>query len=99
MFLRDDLAWHRQELGTEFAAPRSIFEGLALPRPPLDGRNVFPRLVIARTVAMMHGIEDPKFRLARRVQNFQHMRDAVVGFGNSFYARPDLAAFGNEVIV
>jgi hypothetical protein len=48
---------------------------------------------------MMHGIEDPKLRLARRVQNFQHMRDAVVGFGNSFDARPDLAAFGNEVIV
>jgi hypothetical protein len=33
---------------------------------------------------MMHGIEDPKFRLARGVQNFKHMGDAIVGFGNSF---------------
>jgi hypothetical protein len=48
---------------------------------------------------MMHGIEDPKLRLARGVQNFQHMGDAVVGFGNSFDARPDLAAFGNEVVI
>ena len=34
----------------------------------------------------MHGIEDPERRLARGIQNFQHMRNTVVGFGNSFYA-------------
>src|SRR5262245_19893501 len=71
MFLRDNLARRRHEFGAEFAAPRAVFEGLALPRRPLDGRDVFPRVVIARTVAMMHGIEDPKLRLARGVQNFQ----------------------------
>jgi hypothetical protein len=41
--------------------------------PTLDRRDVFPRLVIARTVAMMHGIEDPKLLLARGVEDFQHM--------------------------
>src|SRR5262245_53680271 len=70
MFLRDDLARCRHEFGVELAAPGAVFEGLALPRSPLDGCQVFPRLVIARTVAMMHGIEDPKLRLACDVQNF-----------------------------
>jgi len=27
------------------------------------------------------------------------VRDAVIGFGNSFDARPDLAAFGNEIVI
>jgi hypothetical protein len=35
---------------------------------------------------MMHGIEDLELRLARGIQNFQHMGNAVVGFGNSFDA-------------
>jgi len=48
---------------------------------------------------MMHGIEDPKLRLARRIQNFQHVGDAVVGFGDSFDAGPDLAALGDEVVI
>src|SRR6476660_2752644 len=55
MFLHDDLVRRRYEFGAEFAAPSSVFEGLVLPRRPLDGRDVFPSLVIARTVAMMHG--------------------------------------------
>jgi hypothetical protein len=99
MLLRDDLAGRRYELGAEFAAPGAVLEGLALPRRPLDGGDVLPCLVIAGTVAMMHGIEYPKLRLARRVQNFQHMGYTVVGLGNSFDARPDLATFGNEVVV
>jgi hypothetical protein len=53
---------------------------------PSEWRNVFPCLVVAWAVAMMHGIEDLELRLARGVQNFQHMGNAVVGFGNSFDA-------------
>ncbi len=45
------------------------------------------------------GIEDPELRLARSIQNFEHVVDAVICFGNSFDARPDLAPFGNEVVV
>jgi hypothetical protein len=48
---------------------------------------------------MMHGIKDRKLRLARGVQNFQHVGNAVVGFGNGFDVRPDLAAFGDEVVI
>jgi hypothetical protein len=48
---------------------------------------------------MMHGKEDPKLRVARGIQDFQHMGDAVVGLCNGFDARPDLAAFGNEVVI
>src|SRR5262249_54218576 len=77
MFLRDDLTRRRHEFGAEFTAPGAVFEALVLPRRPLDRRDVLPRLVIARTVAMMHGIEDPKLRLARGIQNFQHMGNAV----------------------
>ena len=48
---------------------------------------------------MMHRIEDPELRPARGIQNFQHVDDAVVRLGNGLDARPDLAAFGNEVVV
>ena len=65
----------------------------------LNGRNVFPRLIIARAVAMMHRIEDPELGLARGMEDFQHVGNAVVGFGNSFDAGPDLAALGDKVVV
>ena len=48
---------------------------------------------------MMHGIEDAELCSTRGVENLQHVGDAVVGFGNGLDARPDLAAFGNEVVV
>ena len=48
---------------------------------------------------MMHCIEDPELRLARGVEDLQHVADAVIGFGHSLDARPDLATFGNEVVV
>jgi hypothetical protein len=38
-------------------------------------------------------------RLARGVEDLQHVRNAVVRFGNSFDAGPDLSALGNEVVV
>jgi hypothetical protein len=44
----DNLAWLRLELGTDLATPRAVFEAFALPRSLLNGRNVLPRLVVAR---------------------------------------------------
>ena len=99
MLLRNHLARRRHELGAELAAPGAVCEGLALPRRPLDGRDVFPRLVIARTVAVMHGIEDAQLRLPRSISNLQHVGDTVVRLGDGLDARPELAALGNEVVV
>ena len=48
---------------------------------------------------MMHRIEDPELGLARGMEDFQHVGNAVVGFGNSFDAGPDLAALGDKVVV
>src|SRR5262249_49906883 len=50
----------RHEFGTELASPCAEFEGPVLPCPFLNGRNVFPRLIVTRAVAMMHCIEDPE---------------------------------------
>jgi hypothetical protein len=47
----------------------------------------------------MHGIEDPKLRFARRMQNLLHVWDAIICFGHGFDPRPDLAAFGDEVVI
>src|SRR5262245_2487338 len=88
MLRGDDLAWLGLELGTDLATPGAVFEALVLPRRPLDGRNVLPGLVVARAVAMMHGIVDPKLRLPRRIQDLQHVRNAVIRFGNSPNAAP-----------
>src|SRR5262249_38296558 len=62
----DDLAWLRHELGPDLAAPCAVFESLSVPCRLLYGCNVFPSLVVARTVTTMQGIEDPKLRLPRR---------------------------------
>jgi hypothetical protein len=47
---------------------------------------------------MMHGIEDPELGLARGMEDFQHVGNAVVRFGNGLDAGPDLAALGNKVV-
>src|SRR5262249_35053602 len=99
MLRGNDLTRLRDELGAELAAPSAIFEALPLPSCLLNWRNVFPRLIVARTVAVMHGVEDPKFRLARGIQDLQHVWNAVVRFGDGFDAWPDLAALGNEIVV
>jgi hypothetical protein len=98
MFLCDDLAWNELELGAELAAPGAVLEGLALPRSPLYGRDVFPSLVVARAVAMMHGIEDAKLRLPCGVQDLQHIGNAIICFGNRLDAGPELAVLGDEVV-
>jgi hypothetical protein len=63
MLSRNDLTGLGYELGADLATPRVIFEGLVHPRRFLNGRNVFPSLVVARTISMMQRIEDPKLRL------------------------------------
>src|SRR5215470_16190559 len=98
VFLCDNLTWRRREFGTELATPCAVFEALVLPRGSLNRRNVGPRFVVARAVAMVHGIEDPKLRLTRGIQDLQHVGNAVVCFSDSFDAGPDLAAVGNEVV-
>src|SRR5215469_7806891 len=99
MLLGDDLAWFGRELIAEFAAPGAVFESPPRPRRLLSRRNVLPGLIVARTIAMVHGIKDAKLRLARGVDDLQHVRNAVVRFGYSFDAGPEFAAFGNEVVV
>src|SRR6516162_317797 len=74
-------------------------KALVFPRALLNGRNVFPRLVVARAVATVHGIKNPELRLARGMDDFQHVGNAIVRFGNGLDAGPDLAALGNEVVV
>jgi len=99
VFLCDNLTWRRHEFGTELATPCAVFEALVLPRGSLNRRNVGPRFVVACTISMMHGIEDAKLHCARRIQDLQHVGNAVVCFSDSFDQGPELAALGNEVVV
>src|SRR5262249_28624358 len=62
-------------------------------------RNVRPGLIVAWAVSMMHCKENQQLRLPSGIEDLLHMGNAVVRFGNSFDARPDLAALGNEVVV
>ena len=95
----DDLTRGRYELGAEFAAPGAEFETPASPCGALDRRDVFPRRIVAGTESVMHGIENPELRLARRMQNLLHMRNTVIRFRYGLDPRPDLATLGNEVVV
>src|SRR5262245_10008613 len=95
----DDLAWFGREFGTQLATPCAVFEGLSAPRRPLDRGNVFPGLVVARTVSMMQGIEDRKLRRPRGVQDLQHVSDTAVRLRNSPDAGPYLSPLGDEIVV
>src|SRR5262245_21949497 len=88
MLRGDDLSRLRLELATDLATPRAVFEGLMRPRCLLNGRNVLPSLIVARTVSMMQRIEDPKLGLPRGIQDLQHMRNAVIRLCNSPNAVP-----------
>ena len=48
---------------------------------------------------MMHCVEGMKLRPARRVQNFEHIWNAMVYFGDCLHAIPEFTALGNEVVV
>src|SRR5215469_2342900 len=95
----DDLTRLRHELGPDLAAPCAVFKSLSVPCRLLYWRNVFPSLIVARTVTTMQCIEDTKLRLPRRVQYLQHMRNAVIRFCNSPNAVPYFAAFGNKIVI
>src|SRR5437667_7710829 len=78
MLLRDDLARLRCEFTPDFAAPRPGLESLARPSRLLDGRNVFPTLVVTWAVPMMQRIKNAKLRLPRSVQDLQHVWNTAV---------------------
>jgi hypothetical protein len=99
MLTGDNLTWLGHELGAELAAPGAVFEALPGPGRPLDRRNVSPGFVVAWPVAAMHGIEDPELSLPRCIQNFEHVRNAIVRFSHGLNAWPDLATFRDEIIV
>ncbi len=99
MLRGDNLARLGLEPGTDLATPGAVLEGLAHPCRSLDGSNILPGLVVAGTVAMMQCIEDAQLRLPRGFENLQHMRNTIIGFRDSPNAVPDLAPFGDEVVV
>src|SRR5262245_55160378 len=89
----------RCEFATELATPRPVLEGLVQPCGLLHGRDVFPGLVVTWMVSMMQRVEHAQSRVARRIQDLQHMRDAVVGLGDPLHPIPEFPAFGDEVVV
>src|SRR5215510_9497203 len=99
MLSGDNLTWLRLEFGTDLATPGAVFEGFSPPSCPLDRRNILPSLVVARSISMMQCIEDPKLRLPRGVEDLQHIRNAAIRLRDSPNAVPELAAFGNEVVI
>src|SRR5262245_970711 len=99
MLCGDNLAWLGRELGADLTAPRAVFEALVHPRRFLNRGNVLPSLIVARTVSMMHDIEDEKLRIPRGIQNLQHMRNTVVRFCNGPNTSPQLASLRDEVVV
>lgn len=88
MLLGHNLTRQRLKSITDLGAPRAAFESLSFPCCLLDGRNVFPCLVIAQPKSMVQRIEHAKFGLSRRGQHFKHIWNATIRFRNSFYAFP-----------
>src|SRR5215467_6867839 len=99
MLLSHDVAWLRRKLRAKLAAPGPVFKCFSRPCRLLNRRDVLPALIIARTVAMVHRIEDPHPCLSRSGQQLQLMRDAITCFRNSFDAIPNLATLRNEIVV
>ena len=78
MLLHDGLTLLRCEFAADLATPRAVFESLSRPSCFLNRRNIFPALVVARTVPMMHGVESVEFRPTRRVQDLQRLHGPQV---------------------
>src|SRR5262249_49276850 len=83
-----DIACLRFEFAADLATPRALCKGLSHPGCLLDRRYVLPGLVVARTVAMMDGIENPELRLPRSMQDLQHMRNTIICFCHTLHALP-----------
>src|SRR5262250_2201281 len=95
----NDISWLRSEFAAELAAPGPVLEAFVQPRGLLHRCDVRPGLIVTGTVSVMHCIEHAQSRAPRRTQDLQHMRNAVVGFGDLLHAIPELSALGNEVVV
>src|SRR5262245_30499231 len=92
MFSGDNITWLRLEFGTDLATPGPVFEAFSPPRCPLDRRNILPSLVVARSISMMHCIENAKLGVPRGVEDLQHIRNAAIRLCDSPNAVPELAA-------
>src|SRR6516164_8935826 len=99
VLLSHNLAWFRREFGPDLATPRAIFEDPSRPGRLLNGRDVFPGLIVARAVSMVERIEDAKPRVPCRNQKLQHIRNAIICLCNISDAIPYFASLGNEVVV
>src|SRR4029077_14406097 len=94
-----DVARLRCELAADLTAPRAELEGPSRPRSLLNGRNVFPGLVVASSVTTMERVEHAYLRLPRCVQDRQHIGDTVVGLRYTLEAVPHLTSLRDEVVV
>ena len=76
----------------DLAAAGSVFEDLARPGSLLDGRNVFPGLVVAGTVPTMQRVEDakPSFRAEFRPATYEEHNHLLLPQPNAI---PYLASF------
>src|SRR5262245_41697581 len=99
MLCCDNLTRLGRKLGADLTTPRAVFEALVYPCCLLNGGDVLPSLIVARTVSMMQCIEDPKLRIPRGIQDLQHMRNTVVRFCNGPNSSPQLTSLGDEVVV
>ena len=93
------VAWEGLEFCADLTAPGAVLEVLVPPGFFLDRRDVLPGLVVARTVSMMKSVEDAQPGLARGVEDFLHVGEAVVGYCDPFHAIPKTSALGDEVVV
>jgi hypothetical protein len=66
---------------------------------PSEWRNGLPGLVVARAILTMQRMENADVRFSRGIEDLQHMRNAMIGFGDALQAIPYLASLGNEIVV
>src|SRR5262249_16239009 len=83
----------------DLTTPGPVLERLRRPGGLLYGRDVLPRLVVARTVPSVQRVEDAEPRLPRRLQNLQHVLNAVIGFRDRADPSPAFAALGNKIVI
>src|SRR5262249_41568669 len=48
---------------------------------------------------MVEGVEDAETGVSRGGEDAEHIRNALIGLGNGLDAVPDLAAFGDEIVI
>jgi hypothetical protein len=85
MLMGDDLACPRCEFAANLPAPGAAFERLVRPSCFLDGRNVFPGLVVALAVPVMQCIDNAKTRITTEVflRRERDRNDPLLDSGNA----------------